>query len=319
MRGYVTDPAGPSGVRLADDLPEPVPAASELVLDVRAYAINAGELRLIERRPNDFRPGQDVAGLVVRAAADGSGPAVGSRVVARVDWHGWATRVAVPTYQTAVLDDGVSYEQAATLPVAGLTALRALRLGGDLLGRNVLITGATGGVGQFAIQLAKAAGAVVTAQVSTVERAAEATALGANQVVTSLQDKNLGPFQLVLDGVGGELLTQSVRLLAPEATVAFYSSVGGPTTLTLSDFYYAGAHNAKMVAFVSDHPEETKGEDLAILARLVADGRPTAKIGWSADWEDTPKALQALANREIRGKAVLTLPPLTGTGVRMEE
>jgi NADPH:quinone reductase-like Zn-dependent oxidoreductase len=305
MRGFITDPTGPGGLRLADDLPEPEPADNEFLLDVRAYAVNPGEIWLIQRRPDGFRPGQDAAGVVLRPAANGSGPPEGARVTAALDWNSWAERVAVPSNWAAVLDDRVSFEQAATLPVAGLTALRALRVGGALLGRNVLVTGATGGVGQFAVQLAVASGAYVTARVSSAERAAEAQQLGAHQVVTSLDDPSLGPFHLVLDGVGGPQLAQAVHRMAPGATAVVYGGPGGPTELSLRDFYLS-AHNGKLVGFVSSEPEHTKGEDLTILAGLVADGRLTPHIGLQSDWADTADALSALANRAFRGKAVLT-------------
>ena len=161
MRGFITDPSAPAGLRLADDLPEPEPAPGEFVLDVRAYCVNPGEALLIKRRPLDWRPGQDVAGVVAVAAADGSGPPAGTRVAARIDWEGWAERAVVPVHRSAVIDDRVSFEQAATLPIAGLTALRALRLGGAVLGRNVLITGASGGVGSCAVWLGSEKGATV--------------------------------------------------------------------------------------------------------------------------------------------------------------
>src|SRR5438132_11293254 len=126
------------------DVPEPSPAPNEAGVEVRAMAINRGELRLIAGRPDGWRPGQDIAGVVVQAAADGSGLRDGDRVVAMVDQAGWAERAAAPTSRLAVLPDNVSFEAAATLPVAGLTALRALRVRGPLLGRRVVATGAAG-------------------------------------------------------------------------------------------------------------------------------------------------------------------------------
>ena len=82
MRGIITDPGGQGGLRLADDLPEPSPAPGEVVLAVRAFSINAGEISLVGQRPDGWRPGQDTAGVAVRAAADGSGPPAGTRLVA---------------------------------------------------------------------------------------------------------------------------------------------------------------------------------------------------------------------------------------------
>jgi NADPH:quinone reductase-like Zn-dependent oxidoreductase len=244
---------------------------------------------------------------VVRRAADGSGPAEGTRVAAYLDWEGWAERVPVPARAVAALSDRVSFEQAATLPVAGLTALRALREGGAVLGRNVLVTGATGGVGQFAVQLARAAGATVTAQVSSPSRETEGRELGAHRVVTSLQDPDLGPFHLVLDGVGGDLLAQAVHRMAPGGVLVAYGRVGNAASqVSISDFYRQ-AWNAKIIGFISPVPEETKGEDLAILAGLVADGRLRPRIGLTLGWDKTAEAFAALSRREVRGKAVLTI------------
>lgn len=308
VKGFITDPAGRAGLRLVDDLPEPAPKPDEVLVEVRAYAVNNDEANLIASRPDGWRPGQDVAGVVIRAAADGSGPAAGARVACYLDWEGWAERVAVPVHCVAELDDAVSFEQAACLPVAGLTALRALRVGGAVLGRHVLVTGATGGVGQFAVQLAVAAGARVTALVSGPQRIEEAKSLGAHRVVTSLEDATLGPFHLVLEGVGGEVLAAAVRRLVPGGHVAWFGNPGRRTTeISLGDFYAQG-WNAHIVGFISPHPEQTKGEDLAILARLVADGRLAPSIGLVLGWEQTPLVFERMAERAFRGKAVLTRP-----------
>lgn len=280
MRGVVTDSSMPGGLRLADNLAEPQDGPHELVLAVRAFSINAGEASLVEQRPDGWRPGQDTAGVVVAAAADGSGPPAGTRVVAYPEWEGWAERIVVPVNWVAPIPDGVSFEQAATLPVAGLTTLRAVRAGGALLGRNVLVTGATGGVGQVAVQLAVASGAQVTALVSGPEREADARELGAQLVTSSLGGSGLGPFHLVLDAVGGDVLMQAVRLAAPGAEIVLYGNRGGKAAeFALRDFYQAGAFNARVTAFISTVPEQTKGEDLAILAGLVADGRLRPRIG----------------------------------------
>src|ERR1700682_3204903 len=144
---------------------EPELRPNEALVAVHAFSLNRGELRLFQVRPEGWRPGQDIAGVVVRAAADGSGPAAGTRVVALVDQAGWAERAAVPSHRIALLADNVSFAAAAALPVAGLTALRTLRHGAPLLGKRVLITGAAGGGGNLAVQLAARSGARGTAGV----------------------------------------------------------------------------------------------------------------------------------------------------------
>lgn len=304
MRGYVTDPNVPGGLRLADDLPEPVPAADEVLVEVRAYSINRGELALIKMRPNGWRPGQDLAGVVVRAAASGIGPAVGTRVCGLVDWECWAERVAVPIGLALPLPDSVSFERAASLPIAGLTALRALRLGGSLLGGRVLVTGATGGVGQFAVQMAVTGGAEVTGLVVAPDREPVAVALGADRAVTSLADDDLGTFRLVLDGVGGQVLTDAVHRLEPGGMAVTYGTLGGSAPLGLLDFPRGAA--CHVIPLFHAFPLETRGEDLAVLVSMVAAGRLRPLLGTVRDWSETPAVLEALRERQVRGKAVLT-------------
>ncbi len=106
------------------------------------------------------------------AAADGSGPPVGTRVVGMLATGAWAERIRAPSHAVAALPDAVTDAQAATLPVAGLTALHALRQGGLLLGRKVLVDGATGGVGHLAMQLAATAGAEVYGHVRRADQKA---------------------------------------------------------------------------------------------------------------------------------------------------
>src|SRR5437667_9624071 len=158
----VVDPDAP-GRLVIRSVPEPTPDRGEAVVRVRAISLNRGEVRRSGMAAAGWRPGWDLAGEVERAAADGSGPRAGARVVGLLGEGAWAERVAVPTHALAELPDKVTFSQAATFPVAGLTALHALAKGGLLLGRRVLVTGASGGVGDFAVQLARRAGGPVTA------------------------------------------------------------------------------------------------------------------------------------------------------------
>jgi NADPH:quinone reductase-like Zn-dependent oxidoreductase len=124
-----------------------------------------------------------VTGTVVRPAADGSGPQAGRRVVAHPPESGWAERVAVATSSIAELPGEVTTVQAAALPLAGLTALRLLRTAGVVAGRRILLTGASGGVGHYFVELAVGAGAEVTAVTSSRERGKRLADLGAAEVV----------------------------------------------------------------------------------------------------------------------------------------
>ena len=141
---------------------EPTPAPDEIVIAVEAFSINRGETFLLERPRPGWRPGKDIAGRVVCAAADGSGPAVG-RPCRRAPRGGRVGElVAVSTSSLAVLPEPIDTTVAAALPLAGLTALRLLRASGPLAGSRVLVTGASGGVGHYVTELASAAGAAVT-------------------------------------------------------------------------------------------------------------------------------------------------------------
>lgn len=141
--------------------------------------------------------------------------------------------------------------------------------------------------------------------VSSPEREEQARALGAHKVAVSLDDGEPGPFDLVLDGVGGPVLRQAVHRLAPGATAATYGTVAGPAELGMADF--SGAPLAKVMGFFHHIPEDERGADLATLAELVADGRLDPLLDLVSDWEETREVLDALRERRIRGKAVLTL------------
>jgi NADPH:quinone reductase len=298
MRAYVGTPAGPELRRV----PDPQPAPDETLVQVEAFSINRGELGLFARRPEGWRPGQDIAGRVLAPAADGSGPDAGARIVAMVDSGGWATRVAVPVERLAPLADTVEAERAAGFGVAGLTALRALRRGDGLLGARVLITGASGGVGTFAVQLAASGGAEVTALTGS-HRSVDLKALGAQQVITS-PDEADGDFDLVLESVGGETLLAALRRTAPRGhLVILGSSSGDPAPITISSFR-PHAHQTVHPFWVYGSGEPV-GEDLADLVRLTARGLLDPVVGWAGSWDHLDRAMQALHDRRVAGKAIL--------------
>ena len=207
MLGLVTTLNDKAPVELRE-LAEPQPQRNEALVAVHAISLNRGELRSVRNNGEGWVPGQDVGGVVLKQAEDGSGPPAGARVVALTDEFGWAQRVAVPGHRMAVLPDNVSFAQAATLPVAGLTALRTLRHGAPLLGKRVLITGAAGGVGTIAVQLAARSGARVTAVVGRAERAAGMKEFGALEVIEGI-DKAQGRFGLILELAGGASLAHA--------------------------------------------------------------------------------------------------------------
>lgn len=303
MLALVNTPNGPKPIELRE-IAEPVPQHHEALVDVHAFSLNRGELSSFARNKEGWVPGQDIAGVVVRQAANGQGPAAGTRVVALVDDFGWAQRAAVPAHRVAVLPDSVSFAQAATLPVAGLTALRTLRYGGALVGRRVLITGAAGGVGMLAIQIAARSGAHVTAVVGRPERAEGLLALGAAEIATGI-DAVQGRFALILESGGGESLSRAIQLVEPKGTIVVYgNSSAEPTAISFTNF--RGAPNARIQTFsyFTSEAEDRFGPDLALLVTLIADGSMIPRIGVERSWRDLLEVGEQLRNRTIAGKAV---------------
>ena len=232
MPAFVPSADAPGRLAL-EQVPEPEPAPDETLVVVEAYSVNRGELFLLESPREGWRPGQDVAGHVERTAADGSGPAQGARVVAHVPSGGWAPLVAAPTDALAVLPDAVGAPAACTLGVAGLTALRLLREAGTVAGRRVLVTGASGGLGHFVVELAAAQGALVSAVSSSPERGERLLALGAAEIVTDVASAQ-GPFDVVFESVGGPSLEATVTRVAPHGTLIWLGQASRrPATLLL--------------------------------------------------------------------------------------
>lgn len=296
MKALVVDPSASMSFRLAD-IPEPVPGPGQVLLGVRHVSLNYGDLN--DARSGRVPPGgvlgSDAAGVVLRAAADGSGPAAGTRVVAMTP-GAFAEQTAVDVGALAEVPPSVDLALAAALPVAGVAARQALRAAGPVRGKRVLVTGASGGVGRFAVQLAAQAGAYVIASVGASGHDGK---LGADQVVVGLDGIDQ-PIDVVLDSVGGPQLVAAWNLLAPGGNVQSigwtsgqpavfppYSTVGPAKSLT--SFLIGG----------------DVGPDLDTLVRLVADGRLAVQVGWRGPLARVADAAQALVERRVRGKAIL--------------
>jgi NADPH2:quinone reductase len=296
----------PPHVALAE-VPDPEHLPFEALVQVKAFSLNRGETRQLPDRPAGSIPGWDVAGVVARAAADGSGPPEGARVVGIVRNGAWAQRVAVRTQNLAELPDGVSFEQAATLPVAGITALRALEICGFVLGKRVLVTGASGGVGRFAVQLAARAGAHVTGVSRNEERARGLRELGAAEVVFDVGDLEEEQ-EAILEGVGGASLGTAMGKVAGRGTIVSYaSSDPDPACFGARTLFgrAPGAILRGMFVFEEIERTGTGGSDLARLAALVAAGELHPQIDFEGSWRDPAPALDALLERRVAGKAVL--------------
>jgi NADPH:quinone reductase-like Zn-dependent oxidoreductase len=288
------------------DVCQPHPAAGEALVRVEAFSVNRGETFLLEGPPAGWRPGKDVAGLVVQAATDGSGPEAGTRVVGHPPAAGWAEYVSVPADSLAALPPELPATTAAALPLAGLTALRLLRAAGAITGKRILLTGASGGVGHYFTELAASAGAEVTAITGSPERGGRLTELGASAVLRSVTDAS-GPFDVVLESVGGDSMAAGLQRLRPGGLLIWFGQASRqPATVSFFDLLY-GATSATIQHFSYADSPVPYADDLAILVRLVAAGRLHPEIGRIAGWAETGAVLTDLRERRIRGNAVLTI------------
>ncbi|HYM72291.1 MAG TPA: zinc-binding dehydrogenase [Stellaceae bacterium] len=310
IRAIVVDPAAPGRLAI-----KPVelrdPDRDEIGVKVTAISLNRGETRRATQVAEaGWRPGWDFAGVVETEAADGSGPKAGTRVVGLLPNGAWAERVNCRSHAVAALPDAVGDAQAATLPVAGLTALHALRQGGLLLGRKVLVDGASGGVGHLACQLAAAAGAIVWGHVRRPEYRDSVAGWCGGRVVVGRElrvAKDSGPYWLILDSVGGSALSAALAMLAPNGVCVTLGVSEGPTaTFESRDFFsVGGARLYGLTLFHELMSVERAGIGLALLAGEIAAGRLRPQIAVEAGWGEVGVIAKRLIDRDFTGKAVL--------------
>jgi NADPH:quinone reductase len=311
MRAVIADPSAPGHLSFTEADP-PLPQRSEAMVRVAAISLNRGEVHRAMAAERGWRPGWDLAGTLETAAADGSGPPAGARVVGMLPHGAWTEQVTVPTRSLAELPAEVSFAQAATLPVAGLTALHALRKRGNVLGQKVLITGASGGVGHLALQLARQAGAHVVGLVHQERHAAAARQAGAHVVLAGDDGQAAAaeaPYDLILDSVGGVTLGQLLSFLRPEGTcVSFGSSAGPETTFDLRHFFVTGGLTLYGLILFHELERDPAARGLAQLAQLIAQGRLRPEISVERPWTEIAAVAQDLLDRRFTGKAVLHVP-----------
>ncbi|MFJ8043412.1 zinc-binding dehydrogenase [Kitasatospora sp. NPDC096147] len=306
MKALVTTALDPLTLELRS-VPDPRPRPDEVLVEVHAAALNRADLLLAVRRPTGSQLGLDVVGTVLRPAADGSGPPAGARVAGLAANDAWAELAAVRSDRLAVIPDGVTDTDAVTLPVAGLTSLYALQRAGWLLGKRVLVTGASGGVGRIAVQLALAAGAEVTAWVSSPARGAGLAEFGA-QVATGYGTPPDGPFDVLVDSTGGEVFSTGYTLLRRGGVATVFGNTVRAELRLPADWGHARPGVRIEYLFLLDevHHRDVP-TDLALLLDLAAAGRITAEPGLLTPWTDPQRAVEALHSREVNGRIVLSI------------
>jgi NADPH2:quinone reductase len=265
----LTVAAAPPHVELRD-VPDPVPLGGEVLVRVRAVSLNRGEVLDLPGKARGTVAGWDLAGVTED----------GTRVAGLLRSGAWAELAAVPVAMLAEIPDGVSDAQAAALPTAGLTALRSLELGGLLLGRRVLVTGATGGVGRFAVQLARASGADVTPHVRG--------------------DTIDGDYDLIVDAVGGATFGRAIEHLAPRGLLVNLATAQDEPHVTFTAARFDRSYGARIYTLnLTDELAGRATRDLGRLLALVDAGRLDPQVDYEGSWRDPAAAIAA------RGKAVM--------------
>jgi len=310
----VTIAAQPHRSLALSELPEPAPIPGFVRVHVGAISLNHGEVHsaLHDDEPGSI-PGHDFAGTVVSAPPE-TGFSAGQRVAGLLPSGAWAEIIHVPPFMLQAIPDGVSLEHAAALPIAGMSARVALDKGGELKGKRVLVTGATGGVGLMAVQLAALDGAHVTALVRNAAHKALLTRLGASHVALSSEEvATLARFDVVIDNVGGDVLGHVLMRLASGGVCVLVGNAGGDVTrfdatrFRLADGGTFGG--TTLYGFFLGHELQTvmPGPVLANLLHLVAEGRLDPVIGAQAPWSEIDTVARRLLARDFIGKSVLTL------------
>jgi NADPH:quinone reductase-like Zn-dependent oxidoreductase len=317
----------PSAVLRYADADEPVVGSTEVLVAVRAASLNARDWHLMRGDPYIARPsmpgrglrgpkgrilGTDFAGEVTAVGAAVTGIAPGDHVYGEVD-GAFAGYVSAPQDRIGIMPAGLTHERAAAVPLAANTALSCLREHADLRpGQRLLINGASGGVGTFAVQIGRALGAEVTAVCST-RNVGLVTGLGADHVVDYRRRDVTGEYDVVFDLVGNRTLTDLRRLLAPRGTlilsgggVSTGGSLVGPMALFVKGMVAARfSRNRRIVA---PRPKPARDRFDALSALLGA-GTVDPVIDRTYPLSEAPEAIRYLEEEHARAKVVLTCVP----------
>lgn len=304
MDALVVDVAAPQRFRRSQ-VPGPTPRAHEALIETSAVSVNPTDLAFLSAAENGTVLGYELSGTVLQPAADGTGPPVGARVAGMVMGGAWAQRVAVPSAQLAVVPQGVDLRSAATVPIAAVSALRALRAGGPILGRRVMVTGATGAVGSYAVQLGSIGGAAdVTAVARSEESSGRLQALGATQVVTHPRGSGVLA-DTVIDTVGGDVLSHAFAMTATGGNlVSVGRASGDDIVLPAEALEGAGGRSGRTIRtfFMPDEPADYVA-DLHFILQLVNNGQLDVSVDHV---EEIDGDLSLLRSGKWAGKLVLT-------------
>jgi len=306
MRAIVTEPNA-AGRLVLREVPIPIPAPNQALIKVKAFSLNQGETRTALDATDSYTPGWDFAGVVEKAAADGSTSKEGTRVFGYIARGSWAEYLVAPGGLMAEIPGGVSNAQAATIPIAGLTAMGCLDASGVMLDRRILITGASGGVGRFACQLAALAGAKVFAVSRRPEVKQQLQQDGVKPFgifATVAEAKLAGTYDLIWDSVGGDSLATALTTLSRNGICVNYgNSSRQPTTfdVRISGWPFHGIQ----CIWLGREPIHNSTPIFNRLVELVKQGRLRIPIDTVLPWASVAQAAERLVQQQVNGKIVL--------------
>jgi len=316
MKAFMSEKYGPPEMLRMAEVEQPTPAADEVLVKVLAVSVNPADWRSMRAKPFFSRatlgllrpkhriPGVDIAGRVEAVGSDVTQFTPGDEVYANLLDHGsggFAEYVSVPVEVMSFKPANLSFEEAAAVPMAGVTALQGLRHHGEIqAGQRVLINGASGGIGTFAVQIAKSYGSEVTGVTST-RNIDLVGSLGAAHVVdyTTTEFGSGRRYDLILDTIGNLSVRDLRRALAEggKAAVVGFTSVAKLIGVSL--------RGGRDVAMVSAH---VATKDLEFLSDLIEAGKVRPQIDRRYPFAEIPAAITYLEQGHARGKVVVGAP-----------
>ncbi len=324
MKAIVYHRYGSADVLKLEEIEKPAPKDEEVLIKVRAAALNPLDWRMIGgvpflirklmkiKTPSVAQPvgiGRDVAGVVEEIGENVTQFKLGDEVFGNCE-AGVAEYASTKALALVAKPQALTFEQAAAVPVAGLTALQGLRKGKIDAGQRVLINGASGGVGTFAVQVAKSFGAEVTG-VCSGANVKMVLSIGADKVIDYTQEdftKGAERYDVIVECAGNKPFAECRRVLTPEGR---YVLVGGGHDITMTGMMVSAlktlaassVSKQKAIMFIA----KSNQEDLAFLAELIATGKMTPVIERTYRLEETPEAVAHLERGHARGKLVIQL------------
>ena len=322
MKAIHFDQYGPPSVLSLREVPQPVPQQGEVLIKVRASSVNAADWHIMRAdpflarlmfglfKPKFHRLGLDVAGVVDALGPGASGFKVGDEVFGCLRFPalgGFAEYVCASEDLLALKPASMSFEEAAAVPLAGGTALRALvDVGKVKAGMKVLINGAAGGVGTFAVQIAKALGAEVTA-VCSARNLEQARALGATHGIDYAREdftRGEARYDMILAANGYHPLWAYKRSLAPGGTYVMTGGAGWQMAQVLLLGKLLAIGSGKTLGSVDYRPRKS---DVLYLKELIDAGKLVSAVDRRFSLEEVPDAIGYLEGGHARGKVVITV------------